>query len=154
MEAAVRLSRHAVENGEGGPFGAVVVKDNHIVGWGNNRVTGSNDPTAHAEIVAIRNACARLATFSLEGCILYSSCQPCPMCLAAIYWARLDAVYYANTTEDAAAIGFDDAFFYRELAMPPANRKKPEYRIDSERVRQAAWEVFQLWMQKEDRITY
>src|SRR5262245_52971081 len=116
LREAIRLSLHGMDANEGGPFGAVVVRDQQIVGRGWNRVTSTNDPTAHAEVVAIRDACAQLKTFSLAGCVLYSSCEPCPLCLAAIYWSRLDHVYYAATCADAAAAGFDDYLFYQELA--------------------------------------
>ena len=122
MREAIRLSKEKMEAGEGGPFGAVIVKNGEVVGRGWNRVTSTNDPTAHAEIEAIRNACANRDTFSLEGCEIYSSCEPCPMCLAAIYWARLDALYFAATRDDAADAGFDDALLYQEIEKPWENR--------------------------------
>jgi len=122
LREAIRLSGEGMAGGYGGPFGAVVVRDGEIVGRGFNRVTSSNDPTAHAEIVAIRDACARLETFTLAGCEIYASCEPCPMCLAAIYWSRIERLYYAAAREDAAAAGFDDAQFYAELALPPSAR--------------------------------
>ena len=118
MREAIRLSKEGMESGHGGPFGAVVVKDGEIIASGFNRVLSSNDPTAHAEVTAIREACQRLKHFQLDDCILYTSCEPCPMCLGAIYWARPKAVYYANTRKDAAEIGFDDDFIYRELELP------------------------------------
>src|SRR5215467_496424 len=120
MREAIRLSIQMMRKGKGGPFGAVVVKGNKIVGRGSNAVTSGNDPTAHAEIVAIREACRRLKTFHLEDCDLYTSCEPCPMCLAAIYWARLRRVYFANTRKDAARIQFDDDFIYTEVSRPIA----------------------------------
>jgi tRNA(Arg) A34 adenosine deaminase TadA len=125
LREAIRLSVEKMEAGEGGPFGAVIVRNGEIEGRGWNRVTSTNDPAAHAEIVAIRDACTRLQTFCLMGCEIYTSCEPCPMCLAAIYWARLDRIYYAATCEDATAAGFDDSPFYRELASPPASRSIP-----------------------------
>ena len=134
----------------GGPFGAVVAKEGLIVGRGFNRVTASLDPTAHAEIVAIRDACARLQTFSLAGCELYASCEPCPMCLAAIYWARLEKLYYAAGRHDAAAIGFDDARIFEELARPQAERMIPSIQLLREEARAAMVE----WRQHEGRIGY
>src|SRR6266566_5551 len=122
MREAIRLSIEMMRCGKGGPFGAVVVKGNKIVGRGCNEVTSSNDPTAHAEIVALRDACKRLKTFQLLGCDLYTSCEPCPMCLSAIYWARLRRVFYANTRKDAAKILFDDDLLYREVGLPIAKR--------------------------------
>src|SRR2546426_10570683 len=123
MRQAIRLSIEMMRRGEGGPFGAVVVKGSHIVGRGCNQVTSANDPTAHAEIVAIREACKRLKTFQLDQCDLYTSCEPCPMCLSAIYWARIRSVFYANTRRDAAKIAFDDDFIYREVALPLGRRR-------------------------------
>jgi guanine deaminase len=123
MQEAIRLSLANVEEGKGGPFGAVVVKDGKIIARGCNCVTAHNDPTAHAEVVAIREACKVLGTFQLTGCEIYASCEPCPMCLAAIYWARPDKLYYANSKEDAAAINFDDKFIYEEIAKPVSERK-------------------------------
>src|SRR5437016_13729462 len=122
MREAIRLSIDMMRCGEGGPFGAVVVKGNRILGRGCNQVTSTNDPTAHAEIVAIRDACKRLKTFQLDDCELYTSCEPCPMCLSAIYWARLRRVYYANTRKDAARIQFDDDFIYTEVSRPISKR--------------------------------
>jgi guanine deaminase len=136
--------------GEGGPFGAVVVKDGHVVGRGWNRVTSVNDPTAHAEINAIREACTRLQTFSLAGCQIYASCEPCPMCLAAIYWARLESLCFAADSSDAAAAGFDDGHIHSELCRPVLERSLP--------VRQAlqheGQQPFRLWVHKPDRIEY
>ena len=123
MQEAIMLSLKGSADGKGGPFGAVVVKNGEIVGRGFNQVTSSNDPTAHAEVVAIRDACNNLGTFQLEDCEIYTSCEPCPMCLGAIYWARPSKVYYANTREDAAEIGFDDAFIYQEIPLPIHQRK-------------------------------
>ena len=123
MREAIRLSIQMMRRGKGGPFGAVVVRNGKVVGRGSNQVTSTNDPTAHAEILAIREACQRLKTFQLDDCDLYTSCEPCPMCLAAIYWARLGNVFYANTRKDAARIDFDDDFIYREVARPIGKRK-------------------------------
>src|SRR5690606_24737844 len=125
MQEAINLSIKGMNNNEGGPFGAIVVKDGKIVGRGNNKVTSTNDPTAHAEVVAIRDACKNLGSFQLDGCIIYTSCEPCPMCLGAIYWARPDKVFYACTKEDAADAGFDDAFIYREIDADYASRSIP-----------------------------
>ncbi len=150
MAEAIRLSLQSVREGRGGPFGAVVVRDGVIVGRGANEVTSANDPTAHAEIVAIRTACAAMGTFQLNGCVIYTSCEPCPMCLGAIYWARPDAVYYANTQEDAAAIGFDDAFLYHELSLPAPARKLPLRQM----MRDEALVAFREWAAKADKIRY
>src|SRR5437763_1448123 len=122
MREAIRLSVQMMRRGQGGPFGAIVVRGDRIIGRGCNRVTSGNDPTAHAEIVAIRDACRRLKTFQLEGCDLYTSCEPCPMCLSAIYWARLRSVFYGNTRKDAARIAFDDDYIYREVSRPMRRR--------------------------------
>ena len=150
MREAVKLSREKMAENCGGPFGAVIVKDGEIIARGYNQVTSKNDPTAHAEIVAIREACQKLNTFDLSGCQLYSSCEPCPMCLSAVYWAHIDAVYYANTKEDASAIGFDDNFIYQELAKPKNQRKLKMKQI----LRNEAYEVFQAWQEKADKISY
>src|SRR5438067_6412994 len=134
MRAAIRLSIQMMRRGKGGPFGAVMVKGGRIVGRGCNQVTSTNDPTAHAEIVAIRDACRRLKTFCLDDCDLYTSCEPCPMCLAAIYWARLRTVYYGNTRQDAARIAFDDDFIYQQVALPFGKRslvRKPLLRREA-----------------------
>lgn len=150
LHEAIRLSLEKSQAGEGGPFGAVIVKDGKVVGQGWNRVTSTNDPTAHAEITAIRDACRRLGTFSLAGCEIYTSCEPCPMCLAAIYWARLDRVYYAATRQDAAAVGFDDSRIYDELAMDIGDRSVPM----AQDFHEEACEAFRVWLQKVDRTPY
>ncbi len=141
MREAIRLSQEKMEAGEGGPFGAVVVKEGEIVGRGWNRVTSANDPTAHAEVEAIRDACAHLGSFSLAGCEMYASCEPCPMCLAAIYWARLDALYFAALQGDAADAGFDDALLYEEISKPRMERKlRTEHHLQDE-----AQQVLKAW---------
>jgi len=150
MRRAIALSREHMEANHGGPFGAVIVMDGKIVGEGWNQVTGANDPTAHAEVVAIRDACRRLGRFDLRGAVLYTSCEPCPMCLAATYWARIDRLYYANTQADAAAIDFDDAFLYRELALPMEKRSLKCEQI----LRDEAQQVFQAWTVKPDKVPY
>lgn len=150
LREAIRLSREKMEAGEGGPFGAVVVKNGKIVGHGWNRVTTANDPTAHAEIEAIRAACSTLGTFSLRGCEIYASCEPCPMCLSAIHWARLDALYFAASRLDAAEAGFDDALLYEEVAKPWQERAvKTQCRALAE-----ASEVLNRWKQKTDKTPY
>ena len=150
MREAIRLSIQMMRRNHGGPFGAVVVRDGKIVGRGCNEVTSVNDPTAHAEIVAIRAACRRLKTFQLDGCDLYTSCEPCPMCLSAIYWARLSCVYYANTRHDAARIGFDDDFIYHEVALPVRRRKL----VMKQFLRKEAMAAFAEWQRKADKIPY
>ncbi|MGD2184319.1 nucleoside deaminase [Lusitaniella coriacea] len=150
MQAAIDLSLQSVRSGKGGPFGAVVVKGDEIIAQAHNQVTSTNDPTAHAEISAIRAACQILGTFSLKGCELYTSCEPCPMCLGAIYWARLDRVYYANTKEDAAAIGFDDRFIWNEFALPQTARTFSLQQL----MRDEALITFQEWATKPDKIEY
>lgn len=150
MQEAISLSRNGMNNNEGGPFGAIVVKGDQIVGRGNNRVTSSNDPTAHAEVVAIRDACKNLNTFQLDDCVMYTSCEPCPMCLGAIYWARPCKVYYANTKKDAASIGFDDDFIYQEIQIPLGERQIPFEQISAEE----AWKVFEEWQNKTDKTEY
>ena len=150
MQQAVALSAFAIQHNEGGPFGCVIVKDGNVIGSGNNKVFANNDPTAHAEIVAIRDACANLHTNTLDGCELYTSCEPCPMCLAAIYWARIKKVYYANTAEDAAAIGFDDTNIHVELMKPVAERSLPMENVG----RDMANKVFAQWHEKEDKEMY
>ena len=149
MREAIRLSRENVKNG-GGPFGAVIVKDGEILASGCNQVTTNNDPTAHAEVVAIRNACEKLGTFQLDDCIVYTSCEPCPMCLGAIYWARPKQVFYGNTKKDAADIGFDDDFIYQELELDPDKRNVPFV----EHLRDEAIEAFKDWTNKTDKIEY
>ena len=150
MKRAIEVSAEKMRALEGGPFGAVIVKDRRIVAEGNNRVTSSNDPTAHAEVVAIRAACDALGGFSLEGCEIYASCEPCPMCLAAIYWARLDRLYYANTRSDAAAIGFDDDRLFREIAKPMAEQDLPCARL----LGADALAVFKEWETMPDKVPY
>jgi tRNA(Arg) A34 adenosine deaminase TadA len=150
MREAIRLSIEMMRSGRGGPFGALVVKGNRIVGRGCNRVTSSNDPTAHAEVVAIRDACRRLKRFHLEDCELYTSCEPCPMCLSAIYWARLKRVYYANTRKDAARIRFDDDFIYREVSRAISRRRLEMRQL----LRKEALKAFREWEQKPDKIPY
>lgn len=150
LQEALRLAQQGLDAGDGGPFGAVVVKDGEIIGRGWNRVLGSNDPTAHAEVTAIREACAHLGSFQLDGCVIYSSCEPCPMCLGAIYWARPAALYFAATREDAAAAGFDDAHIYHELPLPLEQRSIPMQRIPLE----GSDELFRQWLDSPDRIPY
>ena len=150
MKEAIALSQNGVRNNEGGPFGCVIVKSDKIIGRGNNRVTSANDPTAHAEVVAIRDACKNLGTFQLEDCEIYSSCEPCPMCLGAIYWARPKMVYYANSREDAADIGFDDSMIYEELGIELVKRKIPIINLG----RDEALKVFKEWQNKSDKIKY
>ncbi len=150
MRRAIELARNGMDNNEGGPFGCVIVKDGEIIAEGNNRVTTWNDPTAHAEVVAIRNACEKLETFQLTGCEVYTSCEPCPMCLGAIYWARPSKVYYAATKDDAADAGFDDSFIYEELELPPDQKNIPFITLE----RDAAVEVFEKWKSKEDKVEY
>ncbi len=150
MLRAIALSRDMMRAGRGGPFGAVVVKDGHIVAEGYNQVTSANDPTAHAEVVAVREACRLLNTFSLKGCEIYASCEPCPMCLSAIYWARLDRIYYANSRDDAARIGFDDAHLYAEVGRAVEQRQVPIVRLLGDE----ALAAFQEWEEKPDKIPY
>lgn len=150
MREAIRISIENVQSGNGGPFGAVIVKDGGIIASGKNEVTGNNDPTAHAEIVAIREACQKLSTFQLAGCEIYCSCEPCPMCLGAIYWARPDKIYYANTKEDATSINFDDDFIYAEFDLPNEQRKLPTLQL----LRDEAFVAFELWRASTKKITY
>jgi len=149
MERAIELSIESIKNG-GGPFGSIIVKDNKIIAEGVNRVTASKDPTAHGEIVAIREACKKLNDFNLKGCELYSNCEPCPMCLSAIYWARIDKIYYANTREDAQKIDFDDSFIYSEFHKKINERKIPMFQM----MRNEALKAFELWDNKKDKIKY
>ena len=149
MARAIELSIESVKSG-GGPFGAVIVRDGKIVGEGFNRVTSMNDPTAHAEVTAIRQACAKLGTFELKDCEIYTSCEPCPMCLGAIYWARLSQIYFANTAEDAAKIGFDDSFIYSELQQAHAHRRIPAVQM----MREEALSGFRAWSARPDKISY
>lgn len=150
MLEAIALSSQGVQNNEGGPFGCVIVKDDKIVGRGNNRVTSLNDPTAHAEIVAIRDACHNLGTFQLNDCEIYTSCEPCPMCLGAIYWARPKVVYYANNRYDAANIGFDDSMIYNEMGMEMEKRSIPIIALG----RENALKIFEEWANKGDKTLY
>jgi len=150
MQEAIALSRSGIINNEGGPFGCVIVKDDKIIGKGNNRVILDNDPTAHAEVVAIRDACKNLNSFQLEDCEIYTSCEPCPMCLGAIYWARPKMVYYANNRQDAAEIGFDDSMIYDEIGMDLNNRKIPIIALRKE----DALKIFEEWKDKNDKTLY
>ena len=150
MARAIELSIQNVRSGRGGPFAAVIVKGGQIIAEGVNQVTSTSDPTAHAEIVAIREACRKLGTFELNGCDFYTSCEPCPMCLGAIYWARPNRVYFGNTAADAAAVGFDDSFIYDEIAHPHAERKIPMSRIMADE----AIEGFRAWDAKTDKVRY
>lgn len=150
MKEAISLAKHNMITNAGGPFGAVIVKDGEIIGRGNNQVTSTNDPTAHAEVVAIRDACRNLNNFQLDGCILYTSCEPCPMCLGGIYWARPKQVFYACTKQDAAEIDFDDAFIYKELELPLSKRSIPMEQVG----REEALSVFNEWKNKDDKTEY
>ena len=149
MQRAIELSINSVRNG-GGPFGAVIAREGKIIAEGSNGVTIYNDPTAHAEVTAIRKACEKLGTFDLTGCEIYTSCEPCPMCLGAIYWAHLDKIYYANDRKDAADIGFDDDFIYQEIEVKPQYRKKPSEIL----MREEGLEAFRIWNKKTDKIEY
>lgn len=149
MHLAARLSTENIDNG-GGPFGAVIVKDGEIISTGVNRVTANNDPTAHAEVNAIREACRTLNSFKLEGCTVYSSCEPCPMCLSALYWAGVRKIFYGNTKEDAAAINFSDKFIYKEIEKNPWERSTPAVHVAAE----GTIEAFEKWADKEDKIIY
>ncbi len=149
MRKAIELSIENIANG-GGPFGAVIARDGEIIATGVNRVTSEHDPTSHAEVNAIRNACRKLNTFDLAGCEIYTSCQPCPMCLGAIYWAHIDKIYYGNTKTDAKEIGFDDSFIYDELALPDSLRRLPaESMLSDEAIR-----AFRLWDESDSKIKY
>jgi len=150
MKKAVELSREHMRQGHGGPFGAVIVRGGKIISEGWNQVSSTNDPTAHAEVQAIRKACETLGTFDLSGAEIYTSCEPCPMCLSAIYWARLEKIYYANTRKDAAEIQFDDDFIYQEVSKPLESRKIPVQQVG----RAEALEVFQEWQAKPDKTVY
>ncbi len=149
MRRAIRLSEESVERG-GGPFGAVIARNGEIIAEASNCVTIDNDPTAHAEVSCIRKACERLNTYDLSGCEIFTSCEPCPMCLGAIYWAHIDKIYYANDRKDAAAIGFDDDFIYEELSLKPSERQKPSVVILQDEARVA----FNLWQKKTDKNEY
>ena len=150
MQEAIRCSIEGMDSNAGGPFGAVIVKDGEIIARGWNKVTSTNDPTAHAEVTTIREACKKLGTFDLSDCELYTSCEPCPMCLAAAYWAGIKKIYYGNTRKDAANIDFDDDFIYKEIPLPMDERSIPMEQID----REEAIKAFEKWKQKEDRIEY
>jgi guanine deaminase len=150
MREAIRMSVENVETGRGGPFAAIIVKDGKIIARGVNQVTNTNDPTAHAEVVAIRNACKELGEFQLAGCEVYTTCEPCPMCLGAIYWARPDKLFYANTKENAAAIAFDDLFIYEEIALPVEKRKLFTRQILADE----ALVAFRKWSESENKIEY
>ena len=149
MKKAIELSIESINKG-GGPFGCVIIKDNKIIAEGSNKVTLMNDPTAHGEVVAIRQACKNLNNFNLSGCELYSTCEPCPMCLSAIYWARIDKIYYANTREDARKIDFDDSLIYSEIQKNINKRKIPMIQI----MRSEALSAFELWDKKTDKVKY
>jgi tRNA(Arg) A34 adenosine deaminase TadA len=150
MRAAIALAEKNVADGTGGPFGAVIVRNWEIIGEGTNRVTSDNDPTAHAEVMAIRKACEKLGTYSLEGCEVYTSCEPCPMCLSAIYWARLDRIFYGNTKVDAAEIDFDDDFLYTEIPKPIGERSIPaEQMLHEESIK-----AFEAWAVSENKVPY
>jgi len=151
MQRAIELSQHSVDIG-GGPFGAVIVKDGKIVGEGHNRVTLDNNPTSHAEMVAIQDACKNLNTFDLSGCEIYTSCEPCPMCSCAIMWARLDKIYYANDKNDAATIGFDDSYFFQQVARPIKARDIPAEFMSEEAT--SAYIVFENWFENQSRTKY
>lgn len=150
MALAIRLSLENVRSGSGGPFGSVVVKDGKVVAEAANRVTASNDPTAHAEMLAIRQACQKLECFELKGCDLYTSCEPCPMCMGAIYWARIDKVYFGNLATDAARIGFDDSAIYAEITQPHAGREIPMIPM----MREEALAAFRAWEENPGKIRY
>ncbi len=150
MREAIALSVKNVRSGRGGPFAALVVRNNQIIARGTNLVTSRNDPTAHAEIVAIRRACRRLKSFQLDGCDIYCTCEPCPMCLAAIYWARPARIFFANTAQDAARVGFDDSFIYREVKRPAGQRRLPMKPL----LRKEALAAFQEWARKSDKAEY
>ena len=149
MLEAIRLANESVANG-GGPFGAVIVKDGKIIAGSSNSVTRDNDPTAHAEVNTIRQACRKLGTFDLSGCVIYTSCEPCPMCLGAIYWAGIDRIYYGNTRQDAAKIDFDDNFIYEELDKPMSARSIPIVQL----LHKQALETFRRWTEKDDKVCY
>jgi tRNA(Arg) A34 adenosine deaminase TadA len=150
MRKAIALAKRGMESNEGGPFGAVVVKDGKVIGVGTNKVTSTNDPSAHAEIVAIRDACHTLNSFQLDGCVVYCSCEPCPMCLGALYWARPDRIVFACDRFDAADIGFDDKFIYEEINKPFDSRSIPTTKL----LREEGKKIFDLWNEKQDKIKY
>ena len=150
MKQAIRLATENVTSGRGGPFGAVVVKDGVVIATGSNQVTAANDPTAHAEVTAIRNACQVLGTFKLDGCEVYTSCEPCPMCLAALYWSRCEAIFYGNNAADAAKVGFDDSFLYEEVSKPLDQRAIPISCL----CKNEAWESFAEWEKSPFKVDY
>ncbi|MCB2208212.1 MAG: nucleoside deaminase [Bacteroidetes bacterium] len=150
MEEAIQLASQNLKLNQGGPFGAIIVKNGQVVGKGMNKVTATNDPTAHAEVEAIRDATKNLNTFNLEGCEIYASCEPCPMCLGAIYWARIDKLYYAGTKDDAAKADFDDSMIYKELCLPKEKRLIPS----SQMMREEAVKLFEEWIKTENKIPY
>jgi tRNA(Arg) A34 adenosine deaminase TadA len=150
MARAIRLAIENVRSGSGGPFGAVIVRDGHLIAEGANQVTSTNDPTAHAEVNAIRAACGKLGVFELQDCEIYTSCEPCPMCLGAIYWARLSHIYFASDAADAARIGFDDSLIYREIAQPHSQRAIPMIQM----MRKEALTAFRAWEEKPNKIVY
>lgn len=150
MKKAIELSKMNVSSAKGGPFGAVVVLNGQIIGEGTNKVTSNNDPTAHAEVEAIRAACKKMNNFDLSGAVIYTSCEPCPMCLSAIYWARIDKIYFANTRADAAQIQFDDDLIYNEIPKDPFKRKIPAEQI----MRHEAFQVFEMWEKSTEKVRY
>ncbi|MEM9328772.1 MAG: nucleoside deaminase [Bacteroidota bacterium] len=150
MREAILESKRGMDSNHGGPFGAIIVRGDEIVGRGHNRVTSTNDPTAHAEVMAIRDACQNLGVFQLDDCVIYTSCEPCPMCFGAIYWARLQKVYFACNQADAAAIDFDDSFIYREIELPMGERQIPFESL----LRSEGQEVFRQWDEKQDKTEY
>ena len=150
MQRALEIARQGMLGGKGGPFGCVVARDGVVIGEGCNEVTSTNDPTAHAEVVAIRAACREISSFQLDGCRIYTSCEPCPMCLGAIYWARPEKLFYAGTRQDAADAGFDDEMIYEELALPPRERRITALNL----MRDSSQALFREWMELPDKITY
>lgn len=150
MSEAIKAAIRGMDADEGGPFGCVIVKNGKIIGRGNNKVTSTNDPTAHAEVIAIRDACKNLNSFQLDDCIIYTSCEPCPMCFGAIYWARPAKVYYGCNKDDATQIGFDDSFIYKEIPLPDDKRSIPFEQC----AREIALEAFQKWKEKDDKVEY
>lgn len=150
MRRAIQVAREGMQSHQGGPFGAVIVRDGEIIAEGCNRVTSTNDPTAHAEVTAIRLACQKTGNFRLEGCVIYTSCEPCPMCLGAIYWAGIEKIYYGCTKDDAAAVDFEDAFIYQELETPKTERKLSQENC----LREEALPVFEEWRSKENKMEY
>ena len=154
INEAIQLAHQSVHENNGGPFGAVIVKDDKIIGRGSNQVTNHNDPTAHAEIEAIRDACQNIQSYSLAGCTLYASSEPCPMCLSAIYWARIDSVFYANSYEQATQIGFDDQFIFKELNLPHQQKNLSISQVQDQSVLNNALEVFQAWENSQTKKPY